>query len=212
MKTPFTSDQFFEVFKFYNDSVFPIQIFFYIIAFIAVYFAIYPNSKSSKIINGVLAFFWLWMGIVYHLIFFTEINIAAYIFGILFIIQGILFLTTGIFKSKLIYKFQGNVYGLVGLVLIVYSLIVYPILGYFIGHEYPFAPTFGLPCPTTIFTFGMLLLSNKKFPAIILIIPFIWSVIGFMAAINFGILEDTGLLIAGLLTVLMLLIRNRKLM
>jgi hypothetical protein len=55
-----------------------------------------------------------------------------------------------------------------------------------------------------------LLLSDKKCPLAILIIPFIWSVIGFTAAFHFGILEDTGLLVSGLLVLTMFLIRNRK--
>ena len=97
------------------------------------------------------------------------------------------------------------------LVLILFALIIYPVLGYFIGHVYPFSPTFGLPCPTTIFTFGLLLLNSKRCPVTILIIPLVWSIIGFMAAIQFGILEDTGLLVAGLITISLLLYRNRML-
>ncbi|WP_373551173.1 DUF6064 family protein [Haliscomenobacter sp.] len=90
-------------------------------------------------------------------------------------------------------------------------LIVYPILGYFLGHVYPSSPTFGLPCPTTVFTFGLLLLNGKKCPLAILIIPFTWSIIGFMAAFQFGIVEDTGLLVAGLSAASLLIYRNRML-
>jgi len=210
MKTPFTIDQFFDVFRYYNESVFPMQILFYLISISIIFLAVRTNSKSDKIINGLLAFLWLWMGVVYHLIFFSPINKAAYLFAAIFILQGILFLTLGVFSSKLSYKFRYNIYGIAGSILILFALIIYPLLGYLFGHVYPYAPTFGLPCPTTIFTFGLLLLSDKKCPVIIVIIPFLWSVIGFTAAFNFGVLEDTGLLIAGLLTLPMLLIKNRK--
>jgi Family of unknown function (DUF6064) len=59
---------------------------------------------------------------------------------------------------------------------------------------------FGLvPCPTTIFTFGMLLLAARpKRP--LLWPPLVWSVIGFFAAVKFGISEDVGLLLAGIVT------------
>ena len=93
--------------------------------------------------------------------------------------------------------------------MILYALIVYPFLGYFLGHRYPYSPTFGLPCPTTIFTFGILLTANRKVPVLVLIIPVIWSVIGFFAAISFGILEDTGLLVSGILAAILIL-RNNK--
>ncbi|HYV91648.1 MAG TPA: DUF6064 family protein [Chitinophagales bacterium] len=209
MRTPFTVDQFLEVFKNYNQAVFPLQILFYLIGVFAIYLAVKPNSKSDKIVAAILSFFWLWMGVVYHLIFFTAINTAAYLFGALFILQAILFLIYGVFQNKLSFRFHSDRYGIAGIVLILFALIIYPVLGYFLGHVYPSSPTFGLPCPTAIFTFGLLLLSAKKCPVTILIIPFIWSVIGFTAAFNFGIVEDTGLIVAGLFSFSILLFRNR---
>jgi len=211
MKTPFTAEQFLEVIKNYNQAIFPMQIVFYLLSFIAIYLVMKPNSKSDKIISGLIASFWMWMGIVYHLIFFTTINKAAYLFGTVFILQSILFLVLGVFQSKLSFRFRSDKHGIVGISLILFALIVYPLLGYSLGHVYPYSPTFGLPCPTTIFTFGLLLLSENKCPIIILIIPFLWSIVGFTAAFNFGIIEDTGLLVSGLITFVMLLMRNRML-
>lgn len=210
MKTPFTSEQFFEVFKNYNQAVWPAQVVFYLLAIAAIYMAVRPASKSGRIISGLLAFLWLWMGVVYHLLFFAAINKAAYLFGAVFILQGILLLVFGLIQRKLSFKFRPDVFGITGLILILYALIVYPVLGNTLGHVYPYAPTFGLPCPTTIFTFGLLLLSEKKCPVAILAIPFLWSLVGFTASFNFGIWEDTGLLIAGLLTMTLILIKNRK--
>ncbi|MGB3078824.1 MAG: DUF6064 family protein [Saprospiraceae bacterium] len=210
MKTPFTVDQFLDVFKNYNEAIWPMQVIFYLMGLVVIYLVFKPGSKAQKIINIVLAFLWLWMGIVYHLMFFTAINKAAYLFGGIFILQGVLILFYGVFQNKLSFKFRSGLYGVTGIVLILFALIFYPVLGYFLGHLYPSSPTFGLPCPTTIFTFGLLLLTDKKCPVAIMIIPFIWSVIGFMAAFNFGIVEDTGLLVSGLVTLPMLIIRNKK--
>lgn len=212
MKPPFTSDQFLEVFKNYNQAVFPMQMLFYFIGIFAIYFVLKPNLKSDKIISIVIAFLWLWMGLVYHIIFFTSINKLAYFFGEFFIIQSILVFIFGVFKSKFSFHFQTNIYGIIGITLITFSLIFYPILGYCFGHIYPSSPTFGLPCPTTIFTFGVLLLNEKKCPIFILIIPFIWSIIGFTAAFQFGILEDTSLIVASLVTVSLLIYRNKLLL
>ena len=211
MNIPFTTDQFLGIFKTYNQAVFPVQVFFYIIAILVIYLAIKPNKNSDKLISGILAFFWFWMGIVYHLLYFTQINKAAYLFGVVFIVQGIFFLIVGVFKNKLSYRFSSDLYGVSGMILIFYALVIYPVLGFFLGHIYPSSPTFGLPCPTTIFTFGILLFCNKKCPVTILIIPFVWSVVGISAAYNLGIWEDTGLLIAGLVTLILLLIKNRSL-
>ena len=91
MNIPFTSEQFLEVFKQYNEAVFPMHILFYLLGFIIIYSTIKPNQKSNRFINLIMVFFWLWMGIVYHIIFFSLINKLAYLFGSLFIVQGILF-------------------------------------------------------------------------------------------------------------------------
>ncbi len=209
MKTPFTPEQFFEVLKNYNEAAFPMQFILYMLSVIAIYLVINPMPGSNKIINSVLSFFWFWMGIVYHLTYFTVINKAAYLFGGLFIFQGLLFLYLGVFKNKIRYQFHQDKYGVAGISLVLFSLIGYPLIGYFLGHTYPASPTFGLPCPTTIFTFGLLLQTNRKIPVLIPFVPLLWSIIGFTAAFRFGITEDTGLLISGLLTLALLLFRNR---
>ncbi len=164
MKIPFSTDQFIEVFREYNLGVFPMQIVFYLLGIAVIYLAVKPNTISDKFICGVLTFFWLWMGIVYHILYFAEINKAAYLFSIAFIVQGILFMIFGVFNSKISFKFQSDRYGITGISLIVFALFIYPIIGYFLGHVYPSSPTFGLPCPTTIFTFGLLLLTVRRLP------------------------------------------------
>jgi Family of unknown function (DUF6064) len=209
MKAPFTLEQFLAVFKHYNGGVFPMQILFYLISIFAIYLVLKPNIHANTIISLIMAFLWLWMGVVYHLIYFTEINKLAYLFGALCIVQSILFVVLGVFQSKFSFQFNADKFGIMGMSLIVFALIIYPILGYFLGHFYPSSPTFGLPCPTTIFTFGILLLNEKKCPILILIIPCMWSIIGFMAAFQFGILEDTGLIVASLITTSLLIYRNK---
>lgn len=77
------------------------------------------------------------MGIAYHLMYFTTVNPAAYLFGALFILQGGLLLFFGVFQNKLSFRFRTNTYGIVGIILIVYALIVYPVLGFFLGHRHP---------------------------------------------------------------------------
>ncbi len=163
----------------------------------------------DPVISTILALFWLWMGVVYHLIFFTAINPLAYAFGGLFILQGLLLLVSGTFRRKLSFGPTPDVYGWVGGFFILYGLLIYPLLGYFMGHVYPHSPTFGLPCPTTIFTFGLLLWTDKRVPKYLLIIPVIWSFIGFGAALQWNVLEDIMLLITGLAATAMLVYRDR---
>jgi hypothetical protein len=92
---------------------------------------------------------------------------------------------------------------------LLYALVIYPLLGYALGHGYPRSPTLGLPCPTVIFTFGLLLLTTSPLPSWLLAIPFLCGLVGFSAVWVFGILEDVGLLVAALLGAGLLLYRER---
>ena len=210
MNLPFSVDQFLSVFEKYNLSVWPMQVVLVLIAILAMILSIRKINLTDKFISSALGFFWLWIGIVYHYGYFTEINKAAYLFGALYIIQGLIFLFVGAAKSKLSFKFQSGFYGLIGSLFVLYALIIYPILGYFFGHVYPQNPTFGLPCPTTIFTFGLLLWTDKIVPKYVLVIPLIWSITGFGAALSLGVKEDFGLLIAGVLGFIFIIIRDRS--
>lgn len=197
MNLPFSSDQFFHVFREYNETVWPAQILLLALAIIAIVLTILLYRNAHATIGMILTFLWLWMGLVYHILFFTSINPAAYLFGALFILQGFLFFWFIVFKKKISFKWQWKAPGITGVILILFALLIYPLIGRTQGHLYPSSPTFGLPCPTTIFTFGLLLFSTKKLPLVIFIIPLLWSIIGFTASFTMGIKEDIGLIISG---------------
>ncbi len=210
MKLPFSVEQFLKVFELYNQAVWPAQIILYVLAIVAIYAAAGRLTRSAAIISWILGILWIWMGIVYHIIYFSVINKAAYFFGAAFVLEGSLFLYAGLIKKKLSFRLRSNLNGVVGGTLIFFALVVYPVWGYFQGHVYPASPTFGLPCPTTIFTLGILLFTSKRMPVMLLLIPFVWSLIGFAAAFSLGIREDIGLVTAGVLSVTLLLVSNKK--
>lgn len=198
MKIPFSQDQFLNVFGEYNTTVWPIQLLFYFLAITAVVSLVRNGERSSRGPFLVLTFLWIWMGLVYQILFFSIINKAALLFGALFLIQAALFLYFGVFRQSIPLQFKLHWQGVTGAVFIVYALVLYPILGLLLGHVYPKMPTFGVPCPTTIFTFGVLLFAADRVPPYIFILPFLWSIIGFFAAVNLSMAEDYGLFVAGL--------------
>jgi hypothetical protein len=193
MKMPFSTEEFLNVFGRYNSDVWPIQFAFYIFAMILLFVLFANHSKKDTIINLMLSFFWLWMGIVYHIMYFSGINPIAIAFGAVFIIQAFIFGYFGILRSQLKYRRDKTFSSLMGTILVIYGLVIYPILSFSFGHIYPKMPTFGLPCPTTIFTFGILLFSVYRLSWYIYLIPLLWSVIGFSAAMELSITEDFAL-------------------
>ena len=134
---------------------------------------------------------------------FRAVNPGATLFGAAFVLQAGLFGWAGV-RGRLVFGPRRDVRGLVGGVLIVYALVVYPLLNYALGHRYPTAPTFGAPCPTTILTFGLLLWTARPIPWWLLIVPGLWAVIGLSAALSLGVPQDFGLFVAGAVAIAML--------
>lgn len=210
MDLPFTEAAFFEVFRRYNEVVWPLQLAFYALSFLLVFLTSRDSAIASRWISGILAFLWGWMGVVYHWGFFAAINPAAKLFGGIFLLQAAALFFAGV-SGRLSYRLRRDRYNLAGWLLIVYALVVYPLLGALAGHSFPRGATFGLPCPTTIFTFGLLLWSDRHVPLWVVGIPAAWSIVGVSAAVQLSVAEDYGLLISAALAITLIVERNRKL-
>ena len=208
MNVPFSTEQFLSIFEKYNFFVFPFQFLIFIAGLIVLLLIRSEGSRKNLLINYFMVFLWLWNGIIYHILFFSEINPAAYGFGALFIIQSVLFIHAGILKKNTGYEFSGGVNGFIGYFVMVFGLVVYPLLGYFILDDAGKVISLGLPCPSVIFTFGLFILSTGRFPKYLLIIPSIWAVIGFTAVMNFGIYQDVSLLLSAIIADVLLLRRK----
>jgi len=207
---PFSAEQFFAVFAAYNVAIWPLQVAFEVAALALAVAAIVRWRPAGTVIPSVLAFFWIWMGVAYHWIRFSEINPAARLFAVAFVVEGALLARWGLRRPSPGFEPGHDAFGVAGGALIVYALAVYPVLGVLLGHAYPAQPTFGLPCPTTIFTMGLLLWAKPRVPWWLLVVPALWSVVGMSAVRYLGVVEDTMLPIAAWVGGAMILFRNRR--
>jgi len=207
---PFTPEQFLSVFSEYNKAIWPAQIVAYLLGATAVVALFCKGDRPSRIILGVLVIMWAWTGIAYHLAFFSAINKAAFAFGALFIVQAAAQAHAGLFHSGITFGLYRTPAAWVGVFLVLYAAMLYPLLGIATGHRYPELPMFGItPCPVTIFTFGMLLLTSRPPPIALLVIPVLWSLMGGSAAILLNVQQDWLLLVSGIVTVGLMFVRTR---
>lgn len=209
MNIPFTLDEFLDVFRRYNEAVWPAQWFLVALALVAAGLAV-RGHVFRRTPALILAFLWLWVGIVYHLVFFRPINPAAVVFAAIFVIQAGFFAWLA-FRPGTRFSVERDLSGLLGGLMIVFALVVYPSLGWMLGHRYPSAPTFGLPCPTTLFTFGILLWARPPLPRRVFVIPVLWSLVATSAAMQLGMMEDLSLPLAAIVATLVTFRNERRL-
>lgn len=210
MQLPFSVEQFFSTIQAYNTAVWPAQVFLLALALAALVLVYVRKSWSGVAISVILAVLWAWMALAYHLAFFTTVNPAAYGFSAITLIGALTFFWQGVARRRLDFKLTPGTRPVVGCVLVAFSLIVYPAWSVHAGHGYPSLPTFGLPCPTTIFTVGLLSFLTTPYPRSPLVVPVLWCLVGAQAVLLLGVPPDSGLIVAGIVgSVLFFLPRGR---
>lgn len=193
---PFTREQFFEVFSRYNEGVWPAQLVLYGAALAALALVLARRPSAGRLASSLLTLLWAW-GALYHLVYFREVNPAATLFGAAFLVAAALFAWHGVARRRLQFAWELNARSAAGLLLVAYALALYPALAWLLGHRYSAMPTFGAPCPATIYTLGMLMLLRPPYPRAVFVVPLLWVLVGAQAAFLFGVYEDIGLLVAG---------------
>ena len=200
-----------ELFRNYNPDVWPLPIIAYVVGVaVLVLIVLRPSRTVDRFAAGMLAFLWLWLGIVFQAIYVRDVDPALGVaYAAIFVVEAVLIARAGIVQGKLGFRPAANVATIFGGLAIFYALVVYPLLGIALGHGYPEAALFGVaPCPTTIVTFGLFLIVRPPFPKHLLAIPLVWAVLAPLGAVPQGVVEDSGLFVVGLVAAALVLIRD----
>jgi hypothetical protein len=200
---PFTRAEFLEVFAAHNAAFGPVALILWLITAAAIARWVVRGHASEALLRTVLGANWLWAGIVYHGAFFTRINPVAWLFAALFVFQGLVFVVPERFWTRRAVDSVDHWHSGFALALFAYGL-AYPAIVRFDGFVYPFAPTFGMPCPTAIVTIGYLIGAGRR-SMIESVVPIVWSFIAGSAAWLFGVHADLALPLAGSVLALELL-------
>jgi hypothetical protein len=204
---PFTRDQFLDVFAAYNANLWPAVVLLWLATLWALVTLRSHPPTAQRFVTVLLIVQWTWAALAYHAAFFSKINPAAWLFSGMFLIEGGLLLSRGIVRKRLRFSSGRSFRHATSWLFAGYAL-AYPALALAEGNNLPRAPTFGVPCPVTILTIGLLLTAEEPLPIAIAFIPIVWAFIGGSAAFLLGVRADLMLLVAG--SVLMIhLVRAR---
>lgn len=196
MTLPFTLEQFLEVFSAYNRLVWPGALLLWVASVVAFILILRRHVRAPRFLGWLLVAHWIWSGAAYHLAFFRDINPAALYFGILFMVQAGLFAWWTLRAPLAAFVAAPTAWPRFGRLVMGLALL-YPALTLAFGMRYPRMPTFGVPCPTVLFTIGALLVARSTAPRWLGLIPLAWTVVGGSAAFLLGMHADYALVVAG---------------
>src|SRR5688572_5038742 len=196
MHLPFTKEQFFDLFAAYNEALWPAAVALWIASALIAVLRLSARRPHDPWISALLVAHWTWSALAYHVPFFTRINPAAWLFAALFLGQAVLFFRVGVVQRRLSFAPWGNAWAPLAWGLIGYSL-AYPVINAIEHLSLLRIPTFGLPCPTTIFTAGVLMLATPRSWRLSTV-PVVWSAIGGSATFLLGVPADLVLPVAGI--------------
>jgi uncharacterized protein DUF6064 len=191
---PFTDQQFLDVFGAYNAVAWPVAVALWLVTLACVVRLVRGQARPVTL-SALAAIHWAWSGLVYHGLFFTVINPAAWVFAAMFLLEAFAFVWFGIVRRTLLFAWGRTVRHAAAGALFVYAL-GYPFLVLASGHDLPRAPLFAVPCPTTLFTAALLLTAVRPAPVLAFVIPVIWAAIAGTAAIALGVTPDLMLFVA----------------
>ncbi len=194
----FSPEAYGALFEAYNRAVWPAPLAAYALGLAALALAFRPTPGAGRIVGAVLAVFWAWNGIVFHGLFFAEINFLAPALGGLFVLQALLLGWTAA-RGSFPVRFRPDLAGRTGLALALAALAGYPLLGLFAGHDLARQALFGIaPAPTVVFTLGLLLAAEGRAARPLLAVPLLSALVGGAFAGALGAPEDFLLLLAAL--------------
>jgi hypothetical protein len=187
MRLPFSEAQFLDVFGAYNMALWPAVILLWGWTFVATA-RLFAGRNASASLSLLAAVHWGWAAVAYHALFFARINPAARIFAALFMLQAFGFLQL-VVRHQPRFALGGTPRQQFAAALLASSLL-YPALVLLSGFELPRAPIFAVPCPTVLFTGGLLLAAETPVHRSLFVIPILWSLIAGSAAVLFGVIPD----------------------
>ena len=191
----------------YNEATWPIQVVMIVAAAVLTYrvFA-RPGLKTDAWMKGFLAFAFAWNGTVFFLVFCRN-PISMAIGTPLFVVVSVLFVVD-IFCKKTHFRFPEGGWMRGFTILWILLALLYPLIGWPLGHSYPkvLLPLF--PCPLTVFATALVAAAVPSADRKVLVALLPWGLLALPKC--FGALdcyEDCVLFAAGVYG-LIVLIKN----
>ena len=195
----FSPRTYYRMFELYHTQVWPIHLLVFGSVVAVVVLLRRGEEWRHRAIAGVLAAWWFWVAIVFHLQRYATINWAGRYFAALFAIQALLLVWFGVIRPRLHFRPSRERAAYLAAGLLVFALVIEPIGGRIAGRGWRQVEMFGLtPDPTAIATLAFLALSITQPHRVLIVIPVLWCAIGAATLWALGSPETWLVMFAGL--------------
>jgi hypothetical protein len=190
---PIDAEVLYSLYGSHNEATWPAPLVGYGLCLLALLLALRPFAASHRIVGAILAAAWAWNGVAFHIATFAPLNWGAWIFGAVFILEGVRWLRLAVIAQTLQFRFDAGRGGFAGVALMAFAL-AYPLIEQAAGHPWPQVQLPGtLPAPTMLVTLAMLAMARGQGTRRLTIIPLAWALTGGAAAVTLGIWQDVAM-------------------
>ncbi len=178
---------FFEIIGKYNSNTLVFQLILIVLILMSLIFAYrYKKYFLPKVFLGISNIF---VSIVFFM-YYGKYPIQYYFAAPLFLISGSLFIYEAVKNKKDILN-KPNSFNVILFIIV----LLYPLISYLLGHEYPLTALFLMPCP--LISLSIVIYSNyDKKNKLLMILLILWGMTG-VKSIIFEAYEDIILWVCG---------------
>lgn len=183
----FSSESYYRLHELYNLSLWPLQVFIFLLFCLALYLNIKGYRYYPKAILIGLSLAWLLNGFWFVSQFYVQINPLANTLTYAFYLQAILLMLLAVFASH-----SGGspgpsgVRAVAGWSLLMYAGFVHPVALFLLGRKFAGLEIVGIaPDPTALATLGILIMLKKRIYWLAMIVPSVWITLSILTYLSF---------------------------
>jgi len=174
----FSQRTYYRLFELYNLEWWPLHGLALALGLALLVLARQRGQRAGRTLVAILALGWLWVAWAYHGQRYASINWAADYYAWAWALQGALLLVNAAIRGRCGAAPATRLQQRVGLALLLFALLVFPLIGPLHGRSWTQAEVFGMaPDPTVLATLGVLLLAGARPAWALFPIPVAWCLI-----------------------------------
>lgn len=162
----------------YNTALWPVHLVAMVLGLGIIVWVMRPPAWQGPAVAGTLALLWAWVAIAYLWRRYATINWAATWFAAAFVIEALGLAWAGPVRKYLTFRMRRGARGWVGLTLLLFAVLAYPLIVLLAGRGIAQGEAFGMmPDPTALGTIGVLLLAEGRWRRRLMAIPLLWCLL-----------------------------------